>query len=145
MMDVSVLVARLQSQTQYTIELARAREPNLQELAELPIIYIGYASIDSKNPSAPVEYDLFNQYGEDLVQSFDIQIVCNAAELSSIWKKVYTALIGYTPTATLSSMASVSGFTYAQGGVMGMVNDRLWHLDRWRIGFPTTNVDFQAW
>lgn len=145
MMDISVILDRLQASTTYTVELVRAREPNLPELTSLPIIYVGYSTIDSKNPSAPIEYDLFNQYGEDLVQSFDIQIVCTASELSTIWKKVYTALIGYTPTFSQSSGASVSGLTYAQGGVMGIVNDRLYWLDRWRIGFPTTNVEFSTW
>lgn len=145
MLDINYVIDRLSTLTGYAVEPARAKEPNLQEPGELPIIYVGYASIESKDPNAPIEYDLFNQYGEDLVQTFDIQIVCSASTLPVIWKKVYTVLIGHTPTVTLSSTSSASGFTYAQGGVMGIVNTNLWWIDRWRIGFPTTNVDFTAW
>lgn len=126
--------------TGYTVEYARDKEPNTQELGILPIVYVGYSSLDSTNPNAPIAYDLFNLHGEDLVQSFDVLTVCEVANLPVIWRKLYSACIGKHPTLSLSSTASTSGLTYAQGGVIGLSNSKLWWLDRWKIGFPTTNV-----
>ena len=141
MIDSQILIDRISSQTGYAVEAARSTEPNLQDIATLPIIYVGYFSIDSKNPSAPIEYDLYNDYGEDLVQTFDVQIVCAFLDLPTIWKKVYSSLIGYTPTVTLSSTASASGFTFAQGATQ-QSNGKVWDVSRWKIGFPTANVNF---
>ena len=142
MIDVNIIITKLQADTAYTIEPAREKEPNLQDLSELPIIFVGYASIDSKNPNAPIEHDIYNTYGEDLVQSFDIFTVCTIAELPVIWKTIYKSLIGYTPTLSISGTAATSGFTYAQGGLIGLSNGKLWHIDRWRIGFPTVPTLF---
>lgn len=139
MIDVNILISKLQAETTYTVELARVREPELQEITDLPIIYIGYATVDSKNPTSPIEHDLYNLHGEDLVQSFDIQIVCRAENLPTIWKNIYSKLIGYNPTPNENMH---SGFTYSQGGVMGLANGNLWWIDRWKIGFPTVNVNF---
>lgn len=139
MINVQTIIDKLKADTTYTIELARVREPELQEAITLPIIYVGYASIDSKNPSAPQELTMLNSHGEDLVQSFDIQIVCKGTALPTIWKAVYSALIGYNP---VPNEAMHSGFTYSQGGVMGLANGNLWWVDRWRIGFPIVNVNF---
>lgn len=139
MINVQTIIDKLKTDTTYTIELARVREPELQEAITLPIIYVGYASIDSKNPSAPQELTMLNSHGEDLVQSFDIQIVCKGTALPTIWKAVYSALIGYNP---VPNEAMHSGFTYSQGGVMGLANGNLWWVDRWRIGFPIVNVNF---
>jgi hypothetical protein len=139
MINIQVLIDRLKAETNYTVELARVREPELQETIALPIIYVGYASVDSKNPSAPQEFTMLNLHGEDLVQSFDIQIVCKGTALPTIWKAVYSALVGYNP---VPNEAMHSSFTYSQGGVMGLANGNLWWVDRWRIGFPTVNVNF---
>ena len=139
MIDIQVLIDKLKAETTYTVELARVREPELQEISGLPVIYVGYATIDSKNPSAPIELTMFNTHGEDLVQSFDIQIVCKSADLPTIWKNIYTKLITWNPQPLERHH---SGFTYSQGGVMGLANGNLWWLDRWRIGFPTLEVTF---
>lgn len=139
MISIDTIKTRLEAQTNYTIAFARDREVDLQEQTELPIIYIGYATIDSKNPTSPVEHDFLNQYGEDLVQSFHIQTVCSVSQLPTVWKALHTALIGWNPTP---GEQYHSGFTYASGGVMGLSNSKLWHIDVWRIGFPTVNVNF---
>lgn len=139
MITLDTLKTRLLSQTSYTVQFARDREVDLQEQTELPIIYIGYQSIDSKNPTSPVEHDFLNLHGEDLVQSFTIQIVCTSNDLPTIWKTTHTALIGWNPTP---GEQYHSGFTYAQGGVMGLSNSKIWWIDVYRIGFPTVNVNF---
>jgi hypothetical protein len=139
MITLETIKTRLQAQTSYTIAFARDREVDLQEQTELPIVYLGYATIDSKNPTSPVEHDFLNQHGEDLVQSFHIQTVCAVTQLPTVWKALHTALIGWNPTP---GEQYHSGFTYAQGGVMGLSNSKVWWLDVFRIGFPTVNVNF---
>jgi len=140
MIDSQVVIDRISSQTGYTVERARSIEPNLQDIAILPIVYVDYFSIDAHSPNAPIAHDLYDLYGEDLVQTFNIQIVCAYNDLPTIWKKVYASLIGYTPTSTTSSLASTSGFTFAQGATQ-QSNGKVWDVSRWKIGFPTANVD----
>lgn len=121
----------------YTVELARTKEPVLSEFTTLPIIYCGYHTIDSENPTTPQAADLFNQHGEDLTQTFVIQIVSTITNFDTVWKNVYQSLIGWHPDLIEKQH---TGFTYQQGGMMGLENGRLWWLDRWSIGFPLTNV-----
>ena len=135
-------VIDLLTPTGYSIELSVSPEVNLQELAELPTIYLGYASIQAKNPNAAIAFDIYSTHGEDITQTFDIHIVTLVEDLPAVWQAVYTALVGKTPISIVSSPASVSGFTYAQGGVLGLSNGRIWHLDKYVIGLPTDNVLF---
>lgn len=141
MLDVQLVIDRIkisQSTSLYTVEPSRIKEPALTELINLPIIYVGYHKLNSKNPTVPIEHDLFNQHGEDLVQTFELQIVCEIRNFSTIWKNIYKTLIGWHPDIV---ELQHTGMTYSEGGVMGLENSRLWHIDRWKIGFPTVNVD----
>ena len=140
MIDVEFLIDLVSTNTDYTVEYAKNILVNLENLIDLPKIYIGYATIDSTNPNAPIEHDTYSTHGEDLVQSFDIHIICLVENYPEIWRNVYSVLIGQHPTATLSGQASTSGLTYGQGGVVGLSNGKQWTTDRWRIGFPTFNV-----
>ena len=56
MISLDTLVTRL-ALTGYTVKLSRGKEIDLQEQTELPIIYVGYHTIDSKNPNQPLAYD----------------------------------------------------------------------------------------
>jgi hypothetical protein len=136
MITLDTLKTRLDT-TGYTVQFARDREVDLQELTDLPIIYIGYNNIDNKNPNQPIAYDTYDLNGENLVQNFTIQLVCQQAEFSTIWKAVYKKLIGWNPVVANSIHTS---FTYVQGGVMGLSNSKFYWVDIWRIGFPTTSI-----
>ena len=140
MIPLQVIIDRLEAETTYTVLTARTIETEDYSLGELPIITVNYSAILSKNPEAPIEHDIYNEYGEDLVQVYDLQILCLHDEFPDIWRTVYKALIGYTPSATVSGTAATSGFTYAQGIVMGIANNKLQWGERWRIGFPTVPV-----
>jgi hypothetical protein len=142
MIDIQIILDKLSSDLLYTVELSRDREPNLQEIVELPIIYVAYSSEQMANPNAPIAYDIYSEHGEDIIQTFEIKIVSTISDFYLVWREVYKSLIGYTPTPTLASIASTSGMTYRQGAVMGLSNGKLWHLALWNIGFPTTNVLF---
>lgn len=141
MVSLETLINYLRSSPElekYVIEPARIKEPVLTELEDLPVIYIGYESIDSENPTTPLANDLYNQHGEDLFQTFQVQICAESCKFPIVWKEVYRALIGWHPDVI---ELQHTGFTYRQGGVMGIENSRLWWVDRWTIGFPLTNVE----
>ena len=141
MIDLLTVIERIQDKTKYTTSynILQAQDilPNTQEQSELPIIYVGYATVDSKNPNIPLEYTIFNTNGEDLVQSFEIQTICNILEFREIWITLYNSLIGWNP---IEEEIYHSGFTYSQGGKMGFSNERLFWVDIWKIGFPTNKV-----
>lgn len=135
MIAVETIITRLQSQTSYTIQVAKDILPNLQEATDLPIVYVGYGTIDSKEPNVPLESTIFNTNGENLVQSFELHIVCAVSDFRAVWINIYNALLGWNPIAT---EIYHSGFTFAQGGKMGLSNNKLWDVSIWRIGFPTS-------
>lgn len=137
MIDEQTVVTYLTQQLAYSIELAEDILPNWQDIIQLPSIFVGYAAIDSRFPNVPTESSLFNTNGENLVQSFEIQIVSTRDVFRSTWIEVYNALIGWNP---IEAEAYHSGFTYAQGGKMGRSHNKIWHVDIWRIGFPTNHV-----
>lgn len=145
MISLKVIYDRLKSKTSYTIEYAKDKEPNIQELTALPIVTVGYAGLDSKSPNLPIEHDIYNLHGENLVQSFDIISICDSTKpdtLAAMVRNIHGALVGYTPTVSIASLQGVSGLTYSQGGVIGLVNSKIIWLDRYKIGFPTIDVLF---
>ena len=137
MIDQSTVIARLDAQLTYTIRPSREKQIVLSELTELPIIYVGYATIESKDPNFPTATGYFELHGEDLVQSFDIHICTTVANFRTVWINIFKALIGYNPNVPARNTA---GLNYSQGGMMGLEDSKVWWMDRWRINFPTTNV-----
>lgn len=100
----------------------------------LPRIYVGYSSIDSTTPNAEVAYDFLHQHGENLIQSFDIHIVCNKEDLPDIFKAVHGALVGKIPVGQVNDTISL---TFALGGLIGKNNGIIHWLSRYKISFPT--------
>lgn len=142
MIDTSTVINLIIAGTTLTsaqVVRAKETEDNLQNQSEIPMVYVGFATIDSKNPSKPIDHNMFNYHGEDLLQSFDITIVCNEASLVTLWRAVYKSLIGQNPNANEKLR---TGFTYVQGGKVAITNGKIWHMDRWRIGFPSLFVNF---
>lgn len=139
MIPSSTVITRLQTLGRtYIVEEAKDKEPVYQNVTSSHRIYVGYSGITSKDPTAPIEHDLYNLHGEDLVQSFDIQINCLHSNFHTVWVEIYKKLIGWNPYPNLP--VNITSFTYAEGGPMGLANGELFWIDRWRIGFPTTNV-----
>ena len=134
MIAVETVIAKLDADLTYTVQMAKDVLPNWQDLTALPIIFVGYHSIDCKEPNVPLESTIFNTNGENLVQNFEIHIVCSVSAFRTVWINVYKSLIGWNPVAT---EIYHSGFTFAQGGKMGISNSKLWDVSVWRIGFPT--------
>lgn len=138
MIDEQTVVDYIKAQTSYThVSLAEDTIPNLQDIVDLPQIFAGYASIDSKDPNVPIEHTLFNTNGEDLVQTFEIHIISSRAAFRATWITLYNTLIGWNP---IPLEKYHSGFTYAFGGKMGRSHGKIIHVDAWRIGFPTNYI-----
>lgn len=137
MINIELVKTRLEAETLYTVELGRHREIVLQELAELPILYINYATVESKSPNAAVEASAYNLNGEDLVQFIDVEICTEVENLHTDFLKVNKALAGWTP---IEHELDHIAFSLAQGGVIGEDNTRIRWLSRYRTGFPTLNI-----
>ncbi len=139
MIDVQVIIDRIAAQTTYTVDFSRDIELNDQELTVLPMVYVGYATMDSRTPNAAIAYSYLEEHGENLIQSFDVKIVSTVENFSPVWINVYRALNTYMSDG-LGATSFTTGLTYAQGGVLGLSNGKIWHVDRWRIGLPTVNT-----
>ena len=123
--------------TGYSVILAKPHEPLLNTLMELPKIYIGYRSIDSRDPNKPEAFSNFEDAAENLTQLFEVQICCEVIDLHTIWRRVYFSLHGKN-TQPLES--EFSGITYQNGGLMGQENNRMWWVDLWGVQFPSSNI-----
>lgn len=144
MVTLEELIARLNNQLNvvnnlnYKVEYSRVKELTLSEIPMLPIIYVGYLDLNSKNPTIPIEHDIYNLHGEDLVQTFQTQIVTTVENFPTVWRNVFKALIAWNPKDPGLLHTSL---TYKSGGMVGLENSRMWWLDRWSIGFPTLYTD----
>ena len=137
MFDLTELITLLETGTPYTIKRAKVKQPALAEEQNMPIVYVGFSTLDSSAPTTPHAMERYAENGEDLVQGFDIQIICLEEDLVATWRTVYKAWIGKNPNPLEEAF---SGFTYQQGGVLGIDNGRICWLDKVSIGFPVVNV-----
>lgn len=138
MINIADIIARLQAQTGFIVSYARAKEPSLQDVTT-PLLYVGYGSIQTELASKTMDFNAYNFAGEGLLQVIEIQTVCAVSEFYNTFRIVYKALNGFNPVIGEASRTALS---YEQGGVMGIDNGNLWHLDRYRIGFSTQSTDF---
>jgi hypothetical protein len=129
--DITGLLTGL---TSYSIELTKPKEVELPEGSVSPRILVAYADIVSKNPTAPIEHDLYDLHGEDLIQRFSVQFICNRSDLPDVWRDVYAALIGKNPQPL---EVTRSGLSLQESFPRGFSNTVVhWH-STWIIGFPT--------
>jgi hypothetical protein len=136
MIDVADVIAYLDTNTSYVVEQGTDIIPDIESASTTPIIRVGYTTITNKNPNDTLEYDVVNTNGEDLVQGFEIHIVCDPAVFRSTWITIYKLMIDWVPYPVDQVH---SRFTYKNGGRMGR-NVRIWHLDNWNVAFPTNIV-----
>lgn len=138
MIDIATVITRVKAVTGYNVEAARFREPVLVEGTPVRV-YIGYGTLRSEIASTDLDFNAFNLHGEGMMQTIDVQITCPVAQFYTVFKNVYKALNGWNP---VESELTRTALAYEQGGVMGLDNGNIWHLDRYRIGFSTISLDF---
>lgn len=100
----------------------------------LPVVYVGYANIDSNTNPNDVNFNYLNLYGENETQFFDIQIVCEKADLVDIRIATHQALVGKLPVGQVQDTTVLQ---HHQGGLIGKNNGIIHWLDRYKIKFPT--------
>ena len=137
MYDIVHIINLINDTTKYKADYLRDKQPTLTEAIDLPIIGVGFYDLNSKSPTTPAAMEFYQMTGENLVQGFDVQIICEQKDLVVIWREVFKALVG---TNEEPIDEQFSGLTYASGGVIGFDNGRINWLDRYRIDFPTINV-----
>lgn len=136
MIDVQTVVDYISSRTSYTVKIASDTLPNLHDNPNLTEIFIGYTTIGQKHPDRTLEFDIVNTNGEDLVQGFEIFILCPITEFRTAWINIYKLMTSWTPVTTDKVHTR---FTYNQGGRQA-TNIRMCHVDSWHIAFPTNKV-----
>ena len=139
MINIADIISRLQTTTSFNVDYARAKEPSLQDVT-IPLIYVGYGSIRTELADKVMDFNEFNFAGEGMLQVIEIQIVCSITSFYDTFRTVYKALNGFNPVG--GGEEQRTALSYEQGGVMGIDNGNLWHLDRYRIGFSTQSTDF---
>ena len=133
MLDISVLITKLE-ELGIPVEISRGKEVVLQNITDLPLIYVGYGTIHSGTSSQDlISCNEYEQIDQDSYQVFHIKIVSTSVDFASIWKQVNKLLAGWSPYVP---DYEYSAFSHIEGGVMGEDNKKLWHLDLWKLSFP---------
>ena len=127
-------IVTLLEETSYTIELDIPNDGQLPELVDEPKITVAYANILCRDPRKQHDNDLYDMHGEELTQQFSVQFVCSRADLPTVWRKAYSALVGKNPQpleTTRGGLALVESFP------RGFSNSVVWWHSTWAIPFPT--------
>ena len=136
MIDLDTVITQISSTTGYDVFPSKDVQPNDQNVSDAPTVFVGYSTIDSKFPNVAYELTRTTMEGEDLVQGFEIQTVCNITDFRSIWINIYKSLVGWNPDEVERQHTT---FTYSQGGRMSNSSgSRFWWVDIYKIGFPTS-------
>ena len=135
MIDLSAVKTRLE-ETGYAVRYAVDKDIDIEDPTALPIIHIGYNNIDREKANLAPALDSYSANGENLIQSFTIQLLCTQTTFPTIWKAVYKKLYQWYPVLADPH----TSFTYFQGGVMGLSNGKFYWVDIWRVGFPTNTI-----
>lgn len=133
MISSSALVNRLKSTTTLVVSEAKENIPDLEGEG----VYITYGTIAPKNIPNPLDEVLFENYGENLIQTFDVQIVTSLENFVAIWKTIFVSLNGYNPAPVNYNSA---GLIKGEGGKLGISNGYIHWVDRWYISFPTLEI-----
>ena len=122
--------------TGYTIEETPDKQYDIhgENDIRLPIVYVGYANIDSNISPNEVNFNYLNLHGENETQYFDVQIVCEKVDLVDIRIATHQALVGKLPVGQIQDTTVLQ---HNQGGLIGKNNGIIHWLDRYQIRFPT--------
>lgn len=132
MFDLNLLRVELDSKLTYSVTFCQVNAKTLQDYAELPQVEIGYFNINPHGnfgtSNAASDFD----YIEQLVQVVETHIICSMADLPTVWSNVYKAVSGWSPSEAEDPF---SGLVFRGGGIAGLDNGRVKHIDRWAVKF----------
>ena len=140
MFDISLLKARIISETGYQIETIQAKEimPKIPT-GQICGVRVGYLNNNAMDvTSRAITPDLYDQGWSDIIQTIEVHFVAMEQDIPTVWKALYAACCGWNP---IPAEEVYSGMTYSEGGVIGIDNGKYWWLDRWTLSFPrVTNL-----
>lgn len=132
MFDLNLLRIELDAKLTYPVTFCRVNARTLQEYDELPQVEVGYFSINPHGnfgtANAPSDFD----YIEQLLQIVETHIICSIQDLPTVWRNVYSVVSGWSPSAAEDPF---SGMMFRGGGIAGLDNGRVKHIDRWAVKF----------
>lgn len=117
-----------------TVELIKPRDDSLKEFSDIGKFFVGYGDILSSFPNRPIALDLTHQYGENLIQAFDVSFTCSRNSVPTFWRLMFKCLNGKNPIPTESEN---SGLTLVASGPVSYDQKYVHWVSRWHIGFPT--------
>jgi len=136
MFNLNLLKTLIDNNTNYVSEFLIEDTILIGSNIATPKVAIGYQRIlPQTGISETLTNNDFNDtLGSDLVQIFEIQIACTATLLPTIWKDLYTNLIGkildpLNPSTSTMQYLSGAPTVRNQNGI-------LW-VDHWSIHFPS--------
>lgn len=116
------------------VVLAKPKEEILSESSVVNKYAVGYGDILSAFPNRPIALDIYDEYGQNLIQAFDVSFICSRADVPEFWTKMFKALIGVNP---IPEEATKSGLTLVASGPVLFDQNYIHWVTRWHIGFPT--------
>jgi hypothetical protein len=137
MISLSVLINKLETETSYIIEEAKANEQEMPDELGKPKITIGYGPIRNSHPEVVTTFDLYEKNADDLVQSFYIKYICDVTDFRTVFINVYKILSSFNPN--LPNDVN-TGFCYVNGEPAGINNNTFWFISEWKINFPTNTL-----
>jgi hypothetical protein len=132
MYDLQWVIDEIKTNSGFTVKWAMNRQPVLQEIKELPTVFIGYLDLERslEEPSAP---EIFEQQDSDLVFRFETQLVVGLSDFPVAWRALFKTISGKN-LAPLEE--NFSAITYHQGGPLDVESNRIRWVDRWRLNYP---------
>jgi hypothetical protein len=123
------------------VEPAKSKEENMLLPSNVNKYYVGYGEIIGKHGNYPTEADIFEDQGEDLIQSFDVMFVCKRADVKSFFDAMFKTMIGVNP---IPEETSRSGFKLTHSGPLGYNSEYIYWYSKWVLGFPTVYTFFST-
>lgn len=137
MIDIQVVIDKLNAETSYIIEEAKANEQEMPDETGKPKITVGYGPIRNSHPEVITTFDLYEKNGDDLVQSIYLKYICDVSNFRTVFINVYKILSSFNPN--LPNDVN-TGFCYVNGEPLGINNTTFWFVSEWKINFPTNTL-----
>lgn len=137
MYDLAGLITHLATDTGYSVDWSKMKEPSLANAGDAPTIGVGYHSVTPLGGLGEGDSpDPYEAFAEDLGQGIQLQIICKVEDFHIVWKAVYASMRGWIP---LPAEQNYTGMFHSGGGNAGISNGRIFWIENWRIDFPRAN------
>lgn len=136
MFNLAQLFSVIKSGTNYPATFSPEKVPAYGAKGDPVKVYLKYFAMTPSGQIGDgiIVGDYYNQFGEELVQVFQVEFFADVASCHTVWQKLYDTLAGWVPLE--ETIPEFSGLSYAGGGRMGMASERIYWMDNWKIDMP---------